>query len=174
MNKINTLEQDPILMYASIQETDYRVELELLNKFLTFSAELLRLSLLGIAVVGYVYTKIIIPSKQIDPSLFTKVLFISGIVSFTASAGTALRHRYIATDAFRHFVFGLRLHKRVSDQETEKEKYRDFNSESIKELIERYDCLESGPWLKKMSSYFLFGGAFFIMIAFVSIIIENN
>ena len=100
-NRKDSVESSPEKMFGSISEDYFKLELELLDRYLKFSSELLRLSLLGIAVVGFILTKFKdVTSNSPDSS---KVLIITGISSFALSSIFALTHRYLSTDAFRFF-----------------------------------------------------------------------
>ena len=46
---------DPDKAFGELQECSYKAEVELVEKYQSFVAEILRLSLLGIAVFGYLY-----------------------------------------------------------------------------------------------------------------------
>jgi hypothetical protein len=50
--------RDPERAFGSLDERQYKAELELVDRYQSFVAELLRLSLLGIAVIGFLYKTI--------------------------------------------------------------------------------------------------------------------
>jgi hypothetical protein len=59
LSLLETPEDDPLdepeTAFGDLDEGRYKAELELVDRYQTFVAELLRLSLLGIAVFGYLY-----------------------------------------------------------------------------------------------------------------------
>ena len=48
---------DPTKAFRELKEDKYKAELQLVDRYQSFVAELLRLSLLGIAVFGFLYTR---------------------------------------------------------------------------------------------------------------------
>ena len=49
---------NPGTAFDELTETSYKAELELVDRYQSFTAELLRLSLIGIAVFGFLYDKL--------------------------------------------------------------------------------------------------------------------
>lgn len=103
---------DPSTAFDDLTETNYKAELELVDRYQSFTAEILRLSLLGIAVFGFLYEKIF---KDIDPQKLStniraaKDLAASGVLSFGVSAAGALVFRFFATEGARFYIEALRL-----------------------------------------------------------------
>jgi hypothetical protein len=110
---------DPGTAFGELGETNYKAELELVDRYQSFTAELLRLSLLGIAVFGFLYEKIF---KGIDPQKFytnigvAKNLAAAGVLMFGISAAGALTFRYFATEGIRFYIEALRLKKEDDDR----------------------------------------------------------
>ncbi len=71
----------------------------LLERYQGFSAELLRLSLLGIALLGFFIDKVVSQEHFTENSKFWMLVFL-GIAAalFACAAASALAHRYYATD----------------------------------------------------------------------------
>ena len=76
----NKYDQDPRFLYAELNEKKLKSELEVLDRFLMFSAELVRLSLLGIAVFGFLFKEVFL----VQDSHETVIIFASLSVIFFA------------------------------------------------------------------------------------------
>lgn len=89
----------------------YKVDLELLDRYNAFAAEVLRLALLGVAGYGFLLTKIVADSVERARLLERAgpVLIWVGLAALAVSAASALAHRYFATDSMAHHVRKLRL-----------------------------------------------------------------
>jgi hypothetical protein len=90
-----------------MQEPDYKPDFEILDRYINFSSELLRLSLLGISGFG----ALVLFGKDKHAELLTYdvsvTLFIS-VIFFTISAALALSHRFYATDSMSYHISYLR------------------------------------------------------------------
>jgi hypothetical protein len=98
--------------FAELVEASYKAELDLVDRYQSFTAELLRLSLLGIAVFGFLYEKIfkgIGPHKLSTNLGAAKNLAALGVIMFGISAAGALIFRYFATEGARFYIEALRL-----------------------------------------------------------------
>src|SRR5215211_33117 len=82
--------RDPDIAFGELEEVRYKAELELVDRYQSFVAELLRLSLAGIAVFGFLY-EYLFPPK---PPMATNVLAASGVLMFGISAASALIFRF--------------------------------------------------------------------------------
>src|SRR5258707_1319352 len=80
-------------------------ELALLDKYQAFSAELLRIALLGIAVFGVMLERFQIAS--LDATL--RVSACVSMVLLVGSSGFALGHRYLSSDGMFHHLRLLRM-----------------------------------------------------------------
>lgn len=87
---------------------DYNPDLDILDRYINFSSELLRLSLLGISGFGalVLYSKGSnnnnLLTAHVSSTLFTAVVF------FAISAALALSHRFIATDSMSYHIAYIR------------------------------------------------------------------
>ena len=118
---------DPRTAFDELVEAKYKAELDLVDRYQSFTAELLRLSLLGIAVFGFLYEKIF---KGIDPQTTNlgaaKFLAAAGVFMFGFSAAGALLFRYLATEGARFYIEALRLKSKDASraQESLNKRYR--------------------------------------------------
>ncbi|MCK4787499.1 MAG: hypothetical protein KAV87_27320 [Desulfobacteraceae bacterium] len=152
--KKRKLELTPEIIYSDLDETKYKGELEVLDRFLSFSAELLRLSLLGIAVVGFFY-KFVIPKFGLTTANTT--LIILCVMSFAISSLLALTCRYLAADAFRFYIYGLRINPKSED-------------EAISSLKKRNRRLRFCLIFKASSAILLVSGVFLLSAAFINLV----
>lgn len=92
----------------SIQsENDYKLDFEILDRYLNFSSELLRISLLAMGGFGAI---LLINLKNENENLHLSKfpsLFIS-ICFFSVCAGLALFHRFYASDSMSWYISYLR------------------------------------------------------------------
>ena len=111
---------------CEIPEDRYKVDVIVLEKYQSFSAELLRLALLGIAVYGFLVSNIVLELKADSISAFgggylSPVVLLVGAAAFSVSAVTALAHRFYSSDCLTHFVRILRLRDGEFDQKLAQE-----------------------------------------------------
>ena len=100
---------DPNKAFGELNEDKYKAELQLVDRYQSFVAELLRLSLLGIAVFGFLYTNKIFPGLPSWGESIAKYLAIFSIVAFGLSAGFALAFRFYAAEAASKYIEALRF-----------------------------------------------------------------
>ena len=126
-----------------------------------FSAELLRLALAGLAVVGFLVTKVLLGSPPQRPALTPGVVealkaqLYWAIVLLAASAGLALLHRYSSTDALARHLYLLR---------------RERVGRRMKSSATRNLWLKLSGYLLVASSATLWFGALFLALAFFNVL----
>jgi hypothetical protein len=89
--------------FNALDDKAMKAEQTLVDKYQAFSAELLRLSLLGIGILGLALQELM--DKL--PSFSQKALALS-ILCFGASSFFAIAHRYCSSEALRFFIWGMR------------------------------------------------------------------
>lgn len=91
-----------------ISEEDYKPDFEILDRYISFSSEILRLSLFGISGFGVL---LLYGNKAGETKLLnsdtTYALFIA-VIFLGISAGLALSHRFFATDSMSYHISYLR------------------------------------------------------------------
>ena len=103
----------PLGKYSiSIDENTYKADLAVVDRYQAFSAELLRLSLLGITGYGFLLSQIVFKGNESTLFLhslsnYREVLGI-GVFVLGLSSASALGHRYFSTDCITHYVRLLR------------------------------------------------------------------
>jgi hypothetical protein len=107
-----------------LEKVQYEADFAVVEKYQSFSAELLRLSLLGIAGYGFLITNIVLKvTNKSDEYLLLKSFLMSrttwvlilGAIALGISSAAALGHRYFATDCITHFVRRLRAEKKCCE-----------------------------------------------------------
>jgi hypothetical protein len=104
--------RDPDKAFDDLAEIKYRAELELVDRYQSFVAELLRLSLAGIAVFGFLYK---ITFEAGATMGVAKVPAALGILAFSISAASALVFRFFAAEGARFYIEALRFTRAYAD-----------------------------------------------------------
>jgi len=161
----------------SIDEDTYKVDLAVVDRYQAFSAELLRLSLLGITGYGFLLSQIVF--KGSESTLFLHSLsnygWLLGLGVFVLglSSAFALGHRYFSTDCITHYVRLLRIQKQysgLSENDPSMVKLEgalDYESKSLRTDLKR--C----KWLLVLSSILLFFGVIAIAVTFSVILFPS-
>jgi hypothetical protein len=118
MNPESATNPDPkpvrSLIEIPLPKETYEADLEVTDRYQKFSAEILRLSLAGIGVFGFVLKEIVFNKEAIDATdygtAFLQALwwFACGLLSLGLAAALALAHRYYASDCIAIQVHYLR------------------------------------------------------------------
>lgn len=105
----------------SLEEKKYKGHLELLDRYVAFSSELVRMSLLGLAAIGF-YLKEFVASGnapiETPVTWFNLLLGFAGLLLAIAVA-CGLLHRYYATDGLSYHLNALRLSGESERAQTE-------------------------------------------------------
>lgn len=89
-----------------VKEESLKVDFALADKYQGFSAELVRLTLLGIAAFGFLFKEF---ATQLSGAPYAKGWFSASILLFACSTAAALFHRYYSTDSMACQIRYLRL-----------------------------------------------------------------
>ena len=119
---MNISTEKPSLAEVQVDDATYKPDLELSDRYQQFSAELLRLAMLGIAGIGFLITEV--ASSKGIPLYREKLVeirwwLIAGVFCLALAVGGALAHRYLATDCLSDEIQFLRELKQ-SGRETAK------------------------------------------------------
>lgn len=99
-------------------ENTFSNDLQVSDRYQTFSAEMLRIALLGIAGIGFLVVNILLKDSAKSRDLVAGdnrsfMLFMSiSLVCLGVSAAFSLVHRYLSTDSLACHLRSLRLEKR--------------------------------------------------------------
>jgi hypothetical protein len=154
---------DPDKAFGALNEGEYRAELELVDRYQSFVAELLRLSLAGIAVFGFLYQIIFQNLDLAKVPTLTNVLAAIGVLMFGISAAAALLFRFLATEGARFYIEALRFTPANAGRE-QKERAR-------KRLEIREERVRICRWSKGIAAVTLALGAVLEAVAFVVLLI---
>jgi hypothetical protein len=113
-NACNDPKRNPNTAFGTLDEDKYRAERDLIDRYQSFVADLLRLSLLGVAVFGFLYK--IIFEANLDSSKLTQpkltliaILGAIGVAMFGISATFALLFRFLSTKSLDLYIEALRF-----------------------------------------------------------------
>jgi hypothetical protein len=163
-----------------VEESLFKPDLPLVEKYDMFSAQLLRISLLGITIFGLLYKNVFdIANVRGQEAKIFCLHFVSGaaFVCFAVAAGKALFHRYYSTDAFACQIRYLRLCEEYKSSQS-----ADITVDELF-LLDKEIRAEHEIWIKQLktsgscleaSTRWLFWAGMFIAIAFVLYIFSLN
>jgi len=112
----NESERDPLdepsSAFGVLDEVRYKAELDLVDRYQLFVAEMLRLSLGGLAIFGFIYEKMFSPTLLNSTAPFAtpaKCTAAIGVLLLSICAASALVFRYFATEGARYYIEALRF-----------------------------------------------------------------
>ena len=107
-------------LLVELPEARYRADMELYQQDQALNAELLRLSLAGIGVVGFLLTLLVekIKITGLDDVWFAG-LVIAAVVGFAIAAMGALKRRMVAASAMFHHIKNLKEAKLMQEGKLE-------------------------------------------------------
>jgi hypothetical protein len=152
---------DPDKAFDALEEGRYRAELELVDRYQSFTAELLRLSLLGIAVFGFLYKITFEAEANIGVA---KVPAAVGVLAFGISALGALIFRFFAAEGARFYIEALRFITPANADRAQKERAKES-------LDTRYRKVLICRWSKGIAAAALASGGVFEAVAFFLLLI---
>ncbi len=163
---------NPNEAFGALKEDKYKAELQLVDSYQSYVAELLRLSLLGIAVFGFLYKEMF---ADLGPSpLFTwggvaKALAALGVIAFAVAAVAAIIFRFAATEGARYYIEGLRFCEEDRAQES-----RDKRTARAQESLNtRYDRIVIARRTKPLAVFALGLGGLLMTLS-VALTIYNT
>lgn len=92
----------------TINDCDYKPDFELADKYISFSAELLRLSLLAITGIGTLIMYSLKEKPEIQLTSYDKSWLFITLLFFAFASGGALAHRFWASDSLAYHIAYLR------------------------------------------------------------------
>lgn len=100
---------EPELLNSKLSDAQYRVDLALFNDGEGLSAELLKLALAGIAVVGALLS---LPARSWPDDFLFKALLSGSVIVFAICSGAALLQRFFASSAMFHHIKAMKIASR--------------------------------------------------------------
>jgi hypothetical protein len=105
------------LGHCSLPERTIEHDFAIQERYQAFSAELLRISLLGLGVIGIGASKVLFPegATSFDLTDPVRLGIVISLAGFAASAGAALVHRYASVDSLSWHIQSMRRDVRNAD-----------------------------------------------------------
>lgn len=153
------MEKPYSLGQVKLDESTIEHDFTMLDKFQGFSAELLRISLLGIGAIGLGASEILFPSAPNDSyslHFSVKLMLLISLISFCVSAASALLHRYTSADGMSWHIQAMRRYASNVPEEIDKAK---------KEALERHKQYKLSQRAIRTSSFSLLLGTIFLAIS---------
>jgi hypothetical protein len=102
---------------VELPEHTLDLDMKLMERYQNFSAELLRIALLGITAIGFVASRTLSLARTEEriPPLpqHPKLLLIGALILLAISAGAALVHRYFSADSMACHIKAMRHYTRT-------------------------------------------------------------
>lgn len=152
-----------------VDELLYKSDLAVTEKYQSFSSELLRISLIGIASIGFFYEKLatnILFTKQLLFSITIKEMLIISLVLLATSSAFALAHRYYSSDSISYMISSLRYTKAAQNETLDLGRQNYFKNKAKKERKSRNQLFNLCKYFLALSAIFMALGAFGLVISF--------
>jgi len=145
-----------------------------LTKYQEFTAEILRLALLGITAIGYIITKTIIGDGSCRTHVLpacSKMWMMGAMTLFGVASLAALAHRYFSTDSMTENIDYLRrANRRSKEADMDSSEMDPVDKAKMDAAEHRRDRLfERSNWAVRISAAALGFGACAIAIAFATL-----
>ena len=169
-NESGTPELVRSLMDMALPKDAYEADLAVTDRYQQFSAEMLRLSLAGIGVFGFVFKDVVLSKEGGEHYALAfshaSWCFASGLVVLAISAGFSLAHRYYASDCIGIQISYLRA-MRARDERMKATGDRDVNAlrhnaKMKDEKTQLRKVLKRCAWILGLAAAFLCIGVTFI------------
>ncbi len=156
-----------------IKENQVKSDFQIIDKYQSFSAEILRLALIGIGAYAYLLkdSNSIFRTDSITPAI--KVLSIISIVSFALAVVSTLIHRYYSSDFMAYHIRYLRLKEYEENplEEQTPEIMCKVKTEAETEAEDRNDILQLCEVMIASSAIFLGLGTICLAISLLTVLL---
>jgi hypothetical protein len=142
---------------AGLDRSEYDIDLEVYNRFVSFSAEIVRLSLASLAAVGFGLSLFAKEGNQKVFSAWVRWPLAGSVIILALAVASALAHRYLSSEGLFYHVIILRGKRQSSGHPADYRRRR----ESFYKLAEK---------LLRFSCVFLAVGALMVGVSFFSYI----
>ena len=153
----------------NVDELLYKPDLAVSEKYQAFSSELLRISLIGIAAIGFFYEKLntqLLFEKQLLFSITVKEMLHLSLSLLAISSAFALSHRYFSSDCIAYMISTLRYTNAANNESSDTERKNHFLNNSKKERKKRNRLLKLCKFLLAISGIAMALGAIGLVISF--------
>jgi hypothetical protein len=129
------MSKEKSLGLVSLPERTIEHDLAMLERFQDFSAELLRLALLGISAIGFGASKLLFPDQNGADQIVlenVKVFLAVSLIGFCIAVASSLFHRYASADSMSWHIQAMRRYIRGNIDDVQKadseavQRYRRF------------------------------------------------
>ena len=145
--------RDPETAYISLKEEQYKAEQELADRYRSFVAEILRISLAGIAIFGFLYNATFASAQNVSQSFAA-----AGVLMFASSTVFSLIFLFFYAEGLRFYIIALRYYAKTSPSNN------DIASAKLY-LDERLKKINVCRWSKAWASITLALGGVFMAVA---------
>ena len=170
---------DPRTAFGTLTESRCKAEVELVERYQTFVAELLRLSMAGIAVFGFLYRNLFHNTNSDSIAgeivVYAKMLSAFAVIMFAMSMAFALVFRFCATQGARFYIQALRFTPGEVEPEEKSQNtlHVDWNR-AQESLNTRYKYIIACRWSKLLAALALGSGGFLMAIALCLLLTESS
>jgi uncharacterized membrane protein YfcA len=151
-----------------VEDKYYKPDLEISDRFQAYSAELLRVSLAGVAAIGFFFDKLsqfLNFPQQFWGNFTVKGILILSLISLATSSALALLHRYLSSDSMAYHLTFIRL-ARAAESENDENRKKCLKARARTEKKWRDRFFSACEILLGASAFALGIGAFCLVIGF--------
>ena len=152
-----------------VEEKYYKPDLEISDRFQAYSAELLRVSLAGVVIVGYFYEKLylFLDFKQSFWNYFTvRDALIWSLLFLASSSALALAHRYFTSNSMSYHLSYIRYEVAAQNENSDTCRKESLHEKANIEKGWRYRNLKGCERLLSASATALGLGTFCLVLGF--------
>lgn len=102
------LESNEPILDLTIEENLFKADMQLLDKYQSFSKQMLRIAVSGITLIGFFIANSGGPNSIIKLNEYSSHLFFISAIILTLSTLFSLGHLYYSTDSMAHFIRYIR------------------------------------------------------------------
>jgi len=157
-----------------LTESEYKADFDIASKFQSFSSEILKLSLLGIGLFGFILSHCGnengVRAQLLSQTLTYERYVQATLVLFGLASACALLHGFLSTKCLGYQIHILRLLKRQDSTEWTDDEKKSSRHEVVKLQRSQRRILAAGIHSLGLACLFLGVGGLAISIAFVQAI----
>lgn len=145
---------------VQIPEDRYKADLELHDRYISFSSELLRLSIAGIAATGFMIATFA-HNGQLPPVVGSPLFLratLASLALLALSSACALAHRYLASDGMYFHLRAIKHLILIEEGQVVDEAAARANARAAADEKVRNRRFERSAWLLSASALLLFLG----------------
>ena len=151
-----------------LDESLYKSDMDVTEKYQAFSSEILRIALIGIAAIGFFYDKLgahFLFNKIILISLTVKDMLIASLILLAISSSFSLAHRYYSSDSLAYILSSLRYAKAADNELLDLDRKAHFFTKAEIERKMRNRLFKRCKYYLAISTISLALGGFFLVIS---------